>query len=428
MRLLQSLLVLSTLSGGINAQWTEQTSGVSIPLTSVCAVMGSGPCGWICGYNGTVLRTTNAGTNWVSVGINGIPLTCQLQNITAFDGGTALTTGNIGTTTYVFRTTNGGSNWSQVFTQANGQINAIWMSLNFFGKCFMEGNPVGGRWSLWRTSNSGANWDSTGLYLPQSGSETGWTNSLTANSSYFWFGTTNSRIYFSSDTGHSWSVQQTSPLTNVQSIWMGSLGIGGLAYGQDFIKTTNNGSNWVSTGSAGSGFYGGLTGVQFLPLQWLARGNTIYMTTNLGGNWIIQSTAPSGNYRSISFISSNPSYVWAVRDNGGISMMYFSWGGIKRISGNIPESFSLFQNYPNPFNPSTRIKFQAPPTLPEGEAIIKLVIYDILGNEIATLVNEQLKPGSYEVEWDGSNYPSGVYFYKLITESFSETRKMVLIK
>jgi hypothetical protein len=60
--------------------------------------------------------------------------------------------------------------------------------------------------------------------------------------------------------------------------------------------------------------------------------------------------------------------------------------------------------------------------------LVRLVIYDILGREIATLVNQQLKPGTYEVEWDASNYPSGVYFYKLLTSEFIETKKMVLIK
>ncbi len=59
---------------------------------------------------------------------------------------------------------------------------------------------------------------------------------------------------------------------------------------------------------------------------------------------------------------------------------------------------------------------------------VELVVYDILGREVATLVDEQLNPGSFEVEWDGMNYPSGVYYYKLITAEYSETRKMILIK
>jgi Secretion system C-terminal sorting domain len=103
--------------------------------------------------------------------------------------------------------------------------------------------------------------------------------------------------------------------------------------------------------------------------------------------------------------------------------------GIKRISNEIPRNFSLSQNYPNPFNPVTKIKFDIPlDSRLRGNDNVTLRIYDILGREVAVLINEELKPGTYEVEWDASTYPSGVYFYKLITQNYSETRKMVLLK
>ena len=103
----------------------------------------------------------------------------------------------------------------------------------------------------------------------------------------------------------------------------------------------------------------------------------------------------------------------------------------------IPVSFSLSQNYPNPFNPVTKIKFGIPtplnpPFAKGGTAkpggFVKLIIYDVLGREVATLVNEQLTPGTYEAEWDGTDYPSGVYFYKLTAGDYTESRKMILIK
>ena len=103
--------------------------------------------------------------------------------------------------------------------------------------------------------------------------------------------------------------------------------------------------------------------------------------------------------------------------------------GIEPISSEIPTSYELFQNYPNPFNPATRIKFAIPLSrgVSEGRGVL-LKIYDALGKELAVLVNEQLKPGTYEIDWDASNYPSGVYFYSLITGEFTQTRKLVLIK
>jgi hypothetical protein len=97
--------------------------------------------------------------------------------------------------------------------------------------------------------------------------------------------------------------------------------------------------------------------------------------------------------------------------------------GINEISGNIPETFSLSQNYPNPFNPVTNIKFDIPKS-----GMVRITIFDLLGREVTTLVNEQMQPGSYNVDWDASNYPSGVYFFKLETENFTESKKMILIK
>ena len=97
--------------------------------------------------------------------------------------------------------------------------------------------------------------------------------------------------------------------------------------------------------------------------------------------------------------------------------------GIQPITNNIPNKFTLHQNYPNPFNPTTNIKFEIQKTSPT-----KLIIYDALGREVAILVNEVLKAGSYQTDWDGSNYTSGIYFYKLIANDFSETKKMLLIK
>jgi 5-hydroxyisourate hydrolase-like protein (transthyretin family) len=103
------------------------------------------------------------------------------------------------------------------------------------------------------------------------------------------------------------------------------------------------------------------------------------------------------------------------------------------ISNNneIPKEFRLYQNYPNPFNPTTKIKFQIPLSrgVSEGRGVsTQLIIYDILGREVAILVNEQMKPGKYEVDFDGSNYPSGVYFYKLTAGDFKAVNKMILLK
>jgi hypothetical protein len=102
--------------------------------------------------------------------------------------------------------------------------------------------------------------------------------------------------------------------------------------------------------------------------------------------------------------------------------------GINETNSKIPSSFKLYQNYPNPFNPTTKINFSIPPSRGARGVITRLIIYDILGREIAVLVNNKLNPGTYEAEFDGSNYPSGVYFYRLSAGEYTESKKMVLIK
>jgi hypothetical protein len=106
----------------------------------------------------------------------------------------------------------------------------------------------------------------------------------------------------------------------------------------------------------------------------------------------------------------------------------WGWTGVKEVKGSMPIAFNLYQNYPNPFNPSTKIKVDL-----SQRSTAKLVIYDILGEQIATLMDGMFEAGKYEVTWSGRNddglqAASGIYFYKLETGSFTETKKMLLMK
>ena len=88
-----------------------------------------------------------------------------------------------------------------------------------------------------------------------------------------------------------------------------------------------------------------------------------------------------------------------------------------------PKEFYLNQNYPNPFNPNTKIQFTI-----NGIQLVSLKVFDLLGREVATLVNEEKSPGTYEVTWNALGLPSGVYFYQLRSGSFVDTRKMLLLR
>jgi hypothetical protein len=100
----------------------------------------------------------------------------------------------------------------------------------------------------------------------------------------------------------------------------------------------------------------------------------------------------------------------------------------KTTDSNMPNDFVLNQNYPNPFNPTTTIQFSIPVETTRRVVFTTLNIYDILGKKVATLVNEEKSPGNYEVSFDASRLPSGVYFYRLTTPNYSLTKKMICLK
>jgi hypothetical protein len=102
-----------------------------------------------------------------------------------------------------------------------------------------------------------------------------------------------------------------------------------------------------------------------------------------------------------------------------------------------PHNFSLKQNYPNPFNPSTTIPYEIPLQPSEGKtgtaatfgrSLVSLRVFDVIGREVAVLVNEQQSAGSYSIQWNASNVPSGMYFYRLQSGSYAVTKKIVLLK
>jgi len=213
----------------------------------------------------------------------------------------------------------------------------------------------------------------------------------------------------------------------------------GYGFNWDIYKTTNSGINW-------SGIYNGsvalldIKAVDTINVFSIGYSGTILKTSNGGANWVQQISSVTKALRGLYFINSNTG--WITGDTG--MLLKTTNGGItaiRPVSSEIPEKFSLSQNYPNPFNPATKIKFSLPSPSKGGIYNVTLDIYDLLGKKIASLIsigNEGLSPGIYEIEFDGSNYSSGVYYYKLVvgdasllkagSTGFTETKKMMLIK
>jgi hypothetical protein len=185
--------------------------------------------------------------------------------------------------------------------------------------------------------------------------------------------------------------------------------------------STNNGINWS---------FRGLSGKDIISL--CVSGNNlfagmsdsgVYLSTDNGLSWLNKNQG--FNYSAtINALLTTNGYIFAGTNNhSGYRRSLSEITSTQNISTETPSKYSLSQNYPNPFNPITNVKFSI---LNSGD--VKLVVYDIMGKEVQTLVNERLQPGTYEAAFDGSSLNSGVYFYKLITNTFSETKKMLLIK
>ena len=166
------------------------------------------------------------------------------------------------------------------------------------------------------------------------------------------------------------------------------------------------------------------------PLNPLSRGEAEGMWEKIG---FVNGNGNSNSPKSYSFIdddiSSSEIYLYRLKqiDNDG----KFEYSGAVEVSYTKPDAFALEQNYPNPFNPTTKIKYTIPSvtlSLSKGDVYVTLKVYDVLGNEIATLVNEQQQPGTYEVEFNADKLSSGVYYYQIISGSFIDTKKMVLLR
>ncbi len=402
--------------------WISHTiGGPNITLKSVFFL--NDDTGWIVGYmyildSSIVIKTTNGGLNWYSVQV---PFdSVHLESIYFIDENEGWMCGDRGS---IIKTTNSGVNWSIISLN-----NSSFYSINFPDR--FRGFAVDGNFNVVeRTTNGGNNWDS--IIVPNVSrlwdvkfinTMTGWVIGTVYQPPY---GTGFGIIRKSTNSGINWIAQSVSSkgLTSVfalDSNYLWATGADGY-----LVRTTNSGNNWISDKIYSSNLYS----VYFVNryLGWSAGWDgKIFKTTNSGLNWIVQSTGITTVLFSIFF--SDSLHGWCV---GGSYILRTTNGGepigIKPISSEVPASFSLSQNYPNPFNPVTKIKFDIPPSK-GARGMTSLIVYDALGREIAILVNEQLYPGTYEVEWDASNYPSGVYFYKLTAGDYTETKKMVLIK
>lgn len=421
--------------------------------------------GFIAGEFGTLHSTSNSGDNWgpLNEGITGN----TLSSVVFLNSNTGMVAGQ----SYILKTTNGGNLWEQKFIDPAIYWNKLQMIDENTGFAFCSYK------NLYKTTNAGENWSfvapitvptwmwsytinsvqfvdpnigyacgytsepnppsiqiRAAIYKTQNGGEN-WVLVYHAYSSgilhYLSFVDQNTGIIVGSNKiiktengGLNWSTNNSSvsinrvQYLNDSNIWIVS--------NESIMKSVDGGVNWQTRFTQSGELF---TFVRFIDEHsgWVtSKRGSLYATSNGGENWFFQNTPNQYGLNDVFFVSPNTG--WVIGDRGIIlkTISGVIPNALNPISEGIPILFSLHQNYPNPFNPVTKIKFDIPTV--DRDRSVKIIIYDLLGREVVTLVNEQLMPGSYEVDWDGSGFASGVYFYSLVSQDFVETKRMVLLK
>jgi hypothetical protein len=401
--------------------WTLQTSPVMADFYSACAV-NPGVC-WICGASGIVVRTTNGGTTWTrqDAGLVGndfysiFALDALNCWVGAGDGG-------------LWHTTNGGTNWSFVtLTPASVFINVVHFFDANYG--FVQGDPVAGQWRYYITSNGGANWILPPNAPPSTGNEAGWNNSYTAlDTGHIWWGTNVSKIWKGSFRG------QFIPLNVGTSQYPNTFGLSfndeihglvataGSSGPGPVILTTNGGFNWVIGTFIPSAPAIGLKSVPGTAYVWMSCGASstgiIYRSTNYGFSFTSQFTSL---YQAYCISMADINCGWCGAASGRIYKYTDNVGIGEPIT--TPTKFELGQNYPNPFNPQTTIDFSL-----AQAGYITLKVYNLLGQEVMTLIDGVETAGNHTTIFNASNLPSGAYFYTMKSGDFTDTKSLMLIK
>ena len=404
MKKLLVTLLLTLLGYNIvqSQDWININSPVSIDLTKVKFLNSS--IGLAVGREGVVLKTTNGGISWVQKNIN---QTTHLSDV-CFIGNQIVLASGIDA---ILRSTDLGESWIDIDVPALENF----MSMSFLDQ--NTGFACGSGATIIKTTNGGLNWQlvsqGTGGFYSCKFFDVN--NGVAINSFNVIKKTTNG--------GVSWFNVYTTPNAPRCMFFNGSTSFVS-GWGGYIFKTTNNGTNWsvVDNGGKDYDIYSGSflnqdIGLFTGPAPGWSKG-IIFKTLNGGNSWVLTDSINGSPY-SMDFAGN---YAVIVCDSGKI-FRSSNPIGIREISSQVPDKYSLSQNYPNPFNPTTNIEFSVPKT-----GAVKLTVFDLTGREISTLVKSTLSVGKYRVDFNAGNLSSGTYFYRLETDSYVLTKKMVLVK
>lgn len=395
------------------SQWASVTSGTSNFLTSIQGI--SSTINYAAGFSGTVLKSTNSGQTWTALTS---PSSSNINKMFFPPTGNA-TTGWAASVSGFYKTTNGGTSWTQQIASVVF-ADLLFTDLN-------TGMALTTASNLRITTNGGTNF--TQVNFTSNAAIHGEALAIGNSSTFFLLGLDNvtdtSYVFKSTNSGSSWSLVFHTPLDYFNLTFVNANT--GIICGDNGImkRTTNGGTSWTTINT---GITDDLQGVKFISstkVYAVGSAGNILKSTDAGLTWVHQTSNTSANLRDVEVFSSDD--IGYAVGSGGTIVRTTNGGngttGMIQETGETPDKFSLSQNYPNPFNPSTNIEFRI-----ASSGLVQIKIFDILGKEIAVVVNENMKPGTYNVSFDAASLPSETYFYRITAGNYSETKKMILIK
>ena len=358
-----------------------------------------------------IFRSTNFGDDFHQV------FSDNQYSLSSIDFSDSLKGIAVGSDGEILLTTNGGNIWIPKTVGIGGKLGVNYIN----NKIIIQDSAVN---KLYISENSGANWDSVLINsdVPRAmkfvNENTGYLSSKYSHPGTALYKTTNG--------GYNWQFIKNISTTFIE-FYNSDIGI--VSAIPFYFRTTNGGVSWDSLTYpfAPSGF--GARTMKFVSPQTVyvtGEFARIFKSTNGGINWQEQKTFSQILYwlDKMDFCDTN----YGMAFGGGGALLRTKTGGeinvgIKQISREVPEEFNLWQNYPNPFNQSTMFKFQC-----SMAGIVEIKVFDLLGREVRTLVNEYKHPGTYQISFNAEGFSSGVYFYRMKVNGYSKINKLILIK
>ncbi len=415
------------ISANSGSSWTEtQPTGGAVDKSWLATSMSSDGSKLIAGVNwGRLYKSINSGSSWTETQPGGVADKRWYTTSMSADG-SKLIAGAYGDRLYI--SNNSGGAWSET-TPTGTAENKDWCttSMSSDGNILLAG-IYGGR--LFISVNGGSSWTET---QPAGAVDKNWrATSMSSDGSKIIAGVFGGRLYVSTNTGDTWA--ETRPT--------------GIAEDKNWRTTSmNSDGSKLITGVNGGRLY---INNEPLPVELttftasIANNKvTLYWQTatevNNYGFEVEQITYQNSKWEKIGFVqgygnSNSPkSYSFTDVPNDGTEFTYrlkqidfdgkFEYSPEVIVNLEVPANFSVKQNFPNPFNPTTKIEFAIP-----SDNNVKIKVFNVLGMEVATLVNEHRQTGKYNVEFNASNLASGIYIYKIVSGKYSEIKKMILMR